>query len=106
MTELLPCCLRFLGDPPPPLFFHKRLEAQLALFDRIASVPGDVVELGVGSGVSLRGWAHLVAEHGPARRIWGFDTFAGFPSFAPEDGALDPALGKRVGALRRRAARP
>ena len=92
------CCCQFLGDPPPPPpFFFRRLEAQLALFDRIASVPGDIVELGVGSGVSLRGWAHFVAEHGPTRRVWGFDTFAGFPSFSPEDGPEAPAIGKRVG---------
>ena len=95
MTELRACCLRFLGEAPR--FFRKRLEAQLALFERVAGVPGGIVELGVGSGVSLRGWAHLVVEHGPGRTIWGYDTFAGFPRFLPEDGPEVPALGKRVG---------
>ena len=95
MTELHMCCRRFLGEAPR--FFRKRLEAQLALFERVAGVPGDIVELGVGSGVALRGWLHLVAEHGQGRTIWGYDTFAGFPRLLPEDGPEAPALGKRVG---------
>lgn len=90
------CCLKFIGLAERR--HAKRLEALVALYDRIENVPGDVVELGVGSGESLRCWVHMVVEHGGLwRRIWGYDTFAGFPKFAPEDGPLDPSLGKRVG---------
>ena len=97
MTELRPCCRRFLGEGYIEARFPARLRAQLALFDRVSEVPGGIVELGVGSGVSLRAWVHFVAEHGPNRVIWAYDTFAGFPPFVPEDGQEIPALGKRVG---------
>ena len=97
MIELRPCCRRFLGEGYIEVRFPARLLAQLVLFDWVSGVPGGIVELGVGSGVSLRGWVHFVAEHGPNRGIWAYDTFTGFPPFAPEDGPEIPELGKRIG---------
>lgn len=90
------CCQRFLNtaERRPRM----RLASLLFLFDLIRDVPGDIVELGVASGESLRMWFHFIAEHdGSKRTLWGFDTFAGFPSFAPEDGVEIPMIGKRIG---------
>ena len=93
---LLLCCERFLNTGDRRL--RMRLASLLFLFERVKDVPGDIVELGVGSGESLRMWQHFIVKHpGPKRTLWGFDTFAGFPSFAPEDGVEIPAIGKRVG---------
>lgn len=90
------CCRTFLGAAEHR--FYARHAALLALFDRVRDVPGDIVELGVASGVSLRSWVHLVAKHGSStRKVWGYDTFTGFPLFAVQDGEMAPAIGKRIG---------
>ncbi|MGE3277312.1 MAG: TylF/MycF/NovP-related O-methyltransferase [Vicinamibacterales bacterium] len=58
------------------------------LFKLAVPVKGSVVECGVFRGFGLMTWAHLSAVIEPAnltRRIYGFDSFAGFPAVAPED---------------------
>jgi hypothetical protein len=59
------------------------------LFGKIAGVPGDVVECGVGRGRSLLILAVLNdmfdAAEGGQRRLFGYDSFAGFPEPAPQD---------------------
>jgi macrocin-O-methyltransferase TylF-like protien len=58
------------------------------LFKRVLLVKGSVVECGVFRGFSLMTWAHLSAVLEPAnltRRIYGFDSFAGFPSVGDAD---------------------
>jgi hypothetical protein len=58
------------------------------IFKRVLNVKGSVVECGVNRGYGLMTWAKLSAVMEPAnltRRIYGFDTFAGFPSVSEED---------------------
>src|ERR1043165_6936399 len=66
----------------------KRFLAMYELFKMVLPVKGSVVECGVFRGFGLMSWAKLSTILEPenlTRRIYGFDTFAGFPSIAPED---------------------
>jgi hypothetical protein len=66
----------------------KRFLAYYEIFKRALLVKGSVVECGVFRGFGVMTWAKLSAMLEPenlTRRIYGFDTFAGFPSVAPED---------------------
>lgn len=68
----------------------KRFLALYELFKLVLNVKGSVVECGVYRGFGVMGWAKLSAILEPenlTRRIYGFDTFAGFPSLAEEDNA-------------------
>jgi len=59
------------------------------LFKLALPVKGSVVECGVFRGFGLMTWAHLSAVLEPAnltRRIYGFDSFEGFPSVSDRDG--------------------
>jgi O-methyltransferase len=51
----------------------------------LENVPGDVVECGVGWGRSLLPLAILVRLEEKGRKVWGFDSFEGFPDPSPED---------------------
>lgn len=65
-----------------------RLLALYELFKKILPVKGSIVEGGVHQGFGLMTWAHLSAILEPAnlmRRIYGFDTFDGFPNVSEED---------------------
>ncbi|MCA1563425.1 MAG: class I SAM-dependent methyltransferase [Acidobacteria bacterium] len=58
------------------------------LFKRALHVKGSVVECGVFRGFGLMTWAHLSAVLEPAnltRRIYGFDSFEGFPEVTERD---------------------
>ncbi len=66
----------------------KRFLGLYELFKLALPVKGSVVECGVFRGFGLMSWAKLSAMLEPenlTRRIYGFDTFAGFPDIAPED---------------------
>lgn len=81
----------------------KRFLAMYEIFKLVLPVKGSVVECGVFKGFGVMSWAKLSTMLEPenlTRRIYGFDTFAGFPSFCekddnviakPEKGALDGA---------------
>lgn len=61
------------------------------LFKQVLTVKGSIVECGVFRGFGLMTWAHLSAVVEPAdltRRIYGFDTFDGFPAVGPKDDNL------------------
>lgn len=65
-----------------------RLLAQYEIFKKILPIKGSIIECGVYRGFGLMAWAHLSAILEPVnltRRIYGFDTFEGFPSVAEED---------------------
>lgn len=58
------------------------------LFKLALPVKGSIVECGVFRGFGLMTWAHLSAVLEPSnltRRIYGFDSFAGFPAVGPND---------------------
>lgn len=58
------------------------------LFKKVFPIKGSIVECGVHKGFGLMTWANFSAVLEPnnlTRRIYGFDTFGGFPSVAKED---------------------
>ena len=68
----------------------KRFLAMYELFKRALPVKGSVVECGVFRGFGLMSWAKLSTILEPenlTRRIYGFDTFSGFPALADKDGS-------------------
>ncbi len=65
-----------------------RLLALYELFRKVLPVKGSVVECGVYRGFSLMAWANISAVLEPAnltRRIYGFDSFEGFPGVDVKD---------------------
>ena len=66
----------------------KRFLALYELFKLVLPVKGSIVECGVFRGFGLMSWAKLSTMLEPenlTRRIYGFDTFAGFPSHSDKD---------------------
>jgi Macrocin-O-methyltransferase (TylF) len=66
----------------------KRFLAMYELFKLVMPVKGSVVECGVFRGFGVMTWAKLSAMLEPenlTRRIYGFDTFAGFPTIGEKD---------------------
>jgi len=65
-----------------------RFLALYEIFKRVTGVKGSVVECGVNRGYGLMSWAKLSALLEPTnltRRIYGFDTFSGFPAVGDKD---------------------
>lgn len=78
----------------------KRFLAMYELFKLALPVKGSVVECGVFRGFGVMAWAKLSAMLEPenlTRRIYGFDTFAGFPNHSPED--ANPIASPEIGSL-------
>ena len=66
----------------------KRFLTLYEMFKQVLPVKGSVVDCGVFRGFSLMAWAKLSASLEPenfSRRIYGFDTFEGFPSVHEHD---------------------
>jgi hypothetical protein len=60
------------------------------IFKRVLPVKGSVVECGVNHGFGVMSWAKFSAILEPVnltRRIYGFETFAGFPGLSDDDRA-------------------
>jgi hypothetical protein len=79
----------------------KRFLAMYELYKLILPVKGSVVECGVFRGFGVMAWAKLSAMLEPenlTRRIYGFDSFAGFPSVGPND--RTPVADVDVGGLK------
>lgn len=53
------------------------------LWSRVRKLEGDIVECGLGNGFSFAHLSAFGAEAG--KRVYGFDSFEGFPALAPED---------------------
>jgi hypothetical protein len=65
-----------------------RFLALYEIFKRVRNVKGSIVECGVFQGFGVMTWAKLSAIIEPVnltRRIYGFDSFEGFPSLSDED---------------------
>ena len=83
-----------------PRYTLARFLAHYELFKQVVDVPGAIVDIGVYRGASAFTWAKLCEIFCPTdvrKRVYGFDTFEGFPSLAPQDGATDAAQDVRVG---------
>ena len=96
MQTLIKRVRQILGTPPPPagpvlrqppfdyahinllLYFHRMME-------QIRTVEGEIVECGVGGGTTMLILSTLVKMEGKFRKIWGFDSFEGFPEVSPHD---------------------
>lgn len=66
----------------------KRFLAFYEIFKRVLSVKGSIVECGVFKGFGLMAWAKLSTILEPenlTRRIYGFDSFEGFPTVHAKD---------------------
>ena len=66
----------------------KRFLAMYEVFKLVLPVKGSVVECGVFKGFGVMAWAKLSAMLEPenlTRRIYGFDSFEGFPEVGPRD---------------------
>lgn len=65
-----------------------RFLALYEIFKRIVTVKGSIIECGVNHGFGLMTWLKLSAILEPVnltRRIYGFDTFSGFPRISEKD---------------------
>lgn len=66
----------------------KRFLAHYEIFKMALPVKGSIIECGVRYGFGLTSWAKLSAILEPenlTRRVYGFDTFEGFPSISEKD---------------------
>jgi hypothetical protein len=78
----------------------KRFLAMYEIFKIVLPVKGSVVECGVYKGFGTMAWAKLSAMLEPenlTRRIYGFDTFSGFPGFTGKD--ANPVAAPEIGGL-------
>ena len=81
---------RYLAQYYPPFYYTGYLEKSvgfhnaLRALDQVA-VAGDVVECGVGRGLTLFVLAHFMSRGSGDRRLYAFDSFAGFPRPSAED---------------------
>jgi hypothetical protein len=69
----------------------KRFIAMYELFKLVLPIKGSVVECGVFRGFGLMSWAKLSAILEPenlTRRVYGFDTFEGFPNLSDKDESI------------------
>lgn len=65
-----------------------RFLALYEIFKKVETVKGSIVECGVNHGFGLMSWAKFSAIMEPVnltRRIYGFDTFEGFPGVSEKD---------------------
>ena len=65
-----------------------RFMVQYELFKKIQNIKGSIVECGVYQGAGVMAWAKISEALEPynfLRKIYGFDTFEGFPSISKED---------------------
>ena len=83
-----------------PRYTLARFLAHYELFKQIVEVPGAIVDIGVYRGASAFTWAKLCEIFCPTdvrKRVYGFDTFEGFPALAPQDGSTNAEQDVRVG---------
>jgi hypothetical protein len=59
------------------------------MHERISNIPGDIVECGVSIGHGILYLALLCELTATKRKIWGFDSFSGFPASAEADKRAD-----------------
>jgi O-methyltransferase len=62
-----------------------RILARSELYNRISHLSGSIIEAGVAGGTGLCTFALLEDSRKLKRRVWGFDSFSGFPSGTSAD---------------------
>lgn len=76
---------------------------QYELFKRTQDIKGSIVECGVYQGSGVMAWAKLsetIEPYNFLRKVYGFDTFEGFPSVAEEDKSITNSTITKVGYLK------
>jgi Macrocin-O-methyltransferase (TylF) len=71
-----------------------RFLALYEIFKKCSTVKGSIIECGVNRGFGVMTWAKLSAILEPVnlmRKVYGFDTFSGFPSVADKDKSITSA---------------
>ena len=98
-----PCPTDVKLDNFPKYVRRQRLSRFLALYELFKlqmEVKGCIVECGVHHGAGLMTWAKLSAALEPYaldRRVFGFDTFAGFPELSARDAGQENAAAVQHG---------
>ena len=64
---------------------HSTLKRYFELVYRTRDTPGDIAEFGVATGKSIVTTSLISKKMGTNKRIYGFDTFTGFPGFSDND---------------------
>lgn len=85
-----------------PRYNLARFLVHYELFKKIVDLPGVIVDLGVFRGASTFTWAKLCEIFCPTdvrKVVYGFDSFAGFPDIAAEDGAARGDIQRLAGGL-------
>ncbi|WP_022851626.1 TylF/MycF/NovP-related O-methyltransferase [Limisalsivibrio acetivorans] len=62
--------------------------ARYEIFKRVLNVKGSIIECGVFKGFGMFSWGHfseILEPNNLTRRIYGFDTFEGFPTISEQD---------------------
>jgi hypothetical protein len=80
-----------------------RFMVQYELFKKIVNIKGSIIECGVYQGAGVMAWAKLSETLEPynfLRKVYGFDTFEGFPSIAEQDKSSSNAAITKVGYLK------
>lgn len=80
-----------------------RFMVQYELFRRTQAIKGSIVECGVYQGSGVMAWAKLseiLEPYNFLRKIYGFDTFEGFPSVAEQDKSNTNEAITKVGYLK------
>lgn len=80
-----------------------RFMVQHELFKKIIDIKGSIIECGVYEGGGVMAWAKISETLEPynfLRKVYGFDTFEGFPSVSKEDINLSNSELSKVGYLK------
>lgn len=105
VTERFPHALRHYLDLFAVYASRRAFVRQLAhyeLFKKTIDLPGHYADFGVYFGKSFFSWHKFIEVLTPTathKKVIGFDTFAGFPALASEDGCGDESIQKMPGGL-------
>ncbi|MDB5525348.1 MAG: hypothetical protein JWM58_3111 [Rhizobium sp.] len=105
ITEKYPHDIRHYVDLFPVYASRRSFIRQLAhyeIFKLTTDLPGHYLDFGVYFGKSFFSWHKFLEVFTPTathKKVFGFDTFAGFPEIALEDGTEDITVQKKTGGL-------
>lgn len=64
---------------------HARIFGLFSIINEVSDVEGEIVEAGVGMGISLATLGYAVSYYELNKKVYGFDSFKGFPDATKED---------------------